>query len=137
MFIKKCFKSLKKFPKQLLEKDATIRLGSLGAGDGDIIYHPFFNKINWEKLERREYTPPFKPEVVSEKFSNSFFLSIKKKTLYVSHTKICSFIHWIQNTLITASQKNEPAWHSSTVKSLSRSIRNNSMDLRTQILMQH
>lgn len=51
---------------QLLEKDASIRLGSLGAGDGDILFHPFFNKIDWTKLERREYTPPFKPEVVSD-----------------------------------------------------------------------
>lgn len=61
-----------------MEKDATIRLGSLGAGDGDIIYHPFFNKINWEKLERREYTPPFKPEVVS-KFKSCFLWVSGKK----------------------------------------------------------
>jgi novel protein kinase C delta type len=49
----------------LLEKDVTIRLGSIGAAEGDVKYHPFFTDINWEKLERREVEPPFKPQVVS------------------------------------------------------------------------
>uniref|UniRef100_A0A336JY49 protein kinase C n=1 Tax=Culicoides sonorensis TaxID=179676 RepID=A0A336JY49_CULSO len=74
-----------KFLKALLEKDATIRLGSLGAGDGDIIYHPFFNKINWDKLERREYTPPFKPEVLhpldTKYFDNCFTKERARLTL--------------------------------------------------------
>lgn len=50
---------------QLLEKDVSIRLGCLEAPEGDIYYHPFFNGINWDKLDRRELVPPFKPEVVS------------------------------------------------------------------------
>lgn len=49
----------------LLEKDVTIRLGSIGAQEGDVKYHPFFSDINWERLERREMDPPFKPQVVS------------------------------------------------------------------------
>jgi serine/threonine protein kinase len=49
----------------LLEKDVTIRLGSMGSIDGDVKYHPFFSDINWERLERREVEPPFKPQVVS------------------------------------------------------------------------
>lgn len=49
----------------LLEKDVTIRLGSIGSTEGDIKYHPFFADINWERLERREMEPPFKPQVVS------------------------------------------------------------------------
>jgi len=49
----------------LLEKDVTIRLGSMGGPDGDIKYHPFFKDISWEQLERREVDPPFKPQVVS------------------------------------------------------------------------
>ena len=49
----------------LLEKDVTIRLGSMGSADGDVKYHPFFSEINWERLERREVEPPFKPQVVS------------------------------------------------------------------------
>lgn len=49
----------------LLEKDVTIRLGSMGSSEGDVKYHPFFSEINWERLERREVEPPFKPQVVS------------------------------------------------------------------------
>lgn len=54
----------------LLEKDVTIRLGSIGSSEGDIKYHSFFADINWERLERREMEPPFKPQVVSSQFSN-------------------------------------------------------------------
>jgi novel protein kinase C delta type len=50
---------------KLLEKDVTIRLGVMGGPEGDIKYHPFFNDINWEKLDKRELDPPFKPQVVS------------------------------------------------------------------------
>jgi novel protein kinase C delta type len=49
----------------LLEKDVTLRLGSVGASLGDVKSHPFFSDINWERLERREMEPPFKPQVVS------------------------------------------------------------------------
>lgn len=56
-----------KILQSLLEKDVTIRLGSMGSPDGDIKYHPFFAEISWEKLERRELQPPFKPVVVSYK----------------------------------------------------------------------
>uniref|UniRef100_A0A182INP4 Non-specific serine/threonine protein kinase n=1 Tax=Anopheles atroparvus TaxID=41427 RepID=A0A182INP4_ANOAO len=49
----------------LLEKDHTIRLGVLNTMDeeSDIKYHPFFNSITWDKLERRAIEPPFKPQV--------------------------------------------------------------------------
>lgn len=61
-----------KILQSLLEKDVTIRLGSMGAPDGDIKYHPFFAEINWEKLERREVQPPFAPVVVrSKRLKNS------------------------------------------------------------------
>lgn len=54
-----------KILQSLLEKDVSIRLGSMGSPEGDIKYHPFFSDINWDKLERREVEPPFKPQVVS------------------------------------------------------------------------
>jgi serine/threonine protein kinase len=57
-----------KILQSLLEKDVSIRLGSMGAPEGDIKYHPFFADICWEKLERREVEPPFKPQVVSKTY---------------------------------------------------------------------
>lgn len=36
----------------------------MGGPEGDIKYHPFFNEVNWDRLEKREVEPPFKPQVV-------------------------------------------------------------------------
>ncbi|KAG5683478.1 hypothetical protein PVAND_012756 [Polypedilum vanderplanki] len=52
-----------KLLQSLLEKDVSLRLGSMESPEGDIKYHPFFAEINWEKLERKELEPPFKPQV--------------------------------------------------------------------------
>jgi hypothetical protein len=48
---------------QLLTRDPEKRLGSGPDGSMDIKNHPFFSSIDWEKLERKEITPPFVPKV--------------------------------------------------------------------------
>ncbi|EEB18996.1 cAMP-dependent protein kinase catalytic subunit, putative [Pediculus humanus corporis] len=48
----------------LLLKDPTKRLGMPDSPAGDICEHPFFKYINWQKLERRELVPPFKPKML-------------------------------------------------------------------------
>jgi len=75
----------------LLERDETKRLGS-GPGDyKEIQAHPFFASIDWDKLYRREITPPFIPEkpkddydapnfdteFTSEKVVDSFAVNVK------------------------------------------------------------
>jgi hypothetical protein len=35
-------------------------------GSKEVKNHPFFADINWDKLERREIDPPFKPGVKSK-----------------------------------------------------------------------
>ncbi|XP_055618278.1 titin-like isoform X2 [Toxorhynchites rutilus septentrionalis] len=54
-----------KLLQSLLEKDASIRLGCLNTigEESDPKYHPFFDSIDWHKLERRGLDPPFKPQV--------------------------------------------------------------------------
>ena len=48
--------------KGLLARDPAQRLGSrVPDGVNDIKNHPFFRGANWEKLERKEVTPPFVP----------------------------------------------------------------------------
>jgi len=49
--------------KGLLMKPPQRRLGSGPTGSQEIRQHPFFASIDWEKLEAREVTPPFQPEV--------------------------------------------------------------------------
>lgn len=55
---------------QLLEKEATKRLGSLGCNSGDdVMAHDFFRGLDWPRLEKKEIEPPYKPRVVSNLIS--------------------------------------------------------------------
>ncbi|XP_062116379.1 serine/threonine-protein kinase AtPK1/AtPK6-like [Humulus lupulus] len=49
--------------KGLLQKEPSRRLGSGPTGGDEIKAHKWFQTINWKKLEAREITPKFKPEV--------------------------------------------------------------------------
>lgn len=50
----------------LLERDPSKRLGSSEEDSRQIKRHPWFNKINWDKLMKKQIEPPFKPTVTSE-----------------------------------------------------------------------
>jgi len=45
----------------LLNRNVEERLG-----DKDVKQHPFFSDIDWERLDRKELEPPFKPKVQSD-----------------------------------------------------------------------
>jgi serine/threonine protein kinase len=47
----------------LLNKNPLQRLGSGPFGAKEIMDHPWFQEINWEKLYKKEVIPPFKPIV--------------------------------------------------------------------------
>lgn len=47
----------------LLDKNAETRLGMPGCPAGDVCDQPFFRNIQWEKLEKKEVEPPFKPKL--------------------------------------------------------------------------
>lgn len=51
--------------KRLLERDPVKRLGMKTSPYGNIREHPFFDKIDWTRLESRQIEPPFKPKVKS------------------------------------------------------------------------
>jgi len=48
----------------LLTRDVEKRLGSNGKSE-EVKKHPFFKDIDWERLEKKEVDPPFKPKVKS------------------------------------------------------------------------
>lgn len=52
--------------RNLLAKDENTRLGSRAGGARDIMESSFFKTIDFEKLDRKEIVPPFKPDVVDE-----------------------------------------------------------------------
>lgn len=89
----------------LLEKDVTIRLGSIGSSEGDIKYHPFFADINWERLERREMEPPFKPQVVSSRLQTADLDRVYREILFAFRF---SAIHSTPNISTANSHVNEP-----------------------------
>lgn len=47
----------------LLRRDPSKRLGSGLTGAWEIMEHPFFESVDWEKLYKRQVTVPFKPVV--------------------------------------------------------------------------
>ena len=47
-----------------MTKPVVGRLGCGANGERDIKSHPFFATVEWDKLERREISPPFKPLIV-------------------------------------------------------------------------
>ncbi len=76
----------------LLEKDPQKRLGTPGCLGGEICDQPFFKTIDWDRLDRKEIEPPFKPKVVRRCFVLPykwahfplFFLS------FAFHRRLCS-----------------------------------------------
>lgn len=47
----------------LLEKDPRKRLGGGKEDAREIKRHPFFKKLSWEKLYRKEIPAPFRPVI--------------------------------------------------------------------------
>jgi len=56
----------------LLERDPRRRLGGGPLDAIEIQRHPYFADIDWEKLKRKQYKPPFKPKVESETDTSNF-----------------------------------------------------------------
>lgn len=57
---------------QLLQKEASKRLGSGPTGSEEIKRHKWFKPINWKKLEAREIQPSFRPEVAGKQCIANF-----------------------------------------------------------------
>ncbi|TKS86590.1 Protein kinase C eta type [Collichthys lucidus] len=60
--------------KAFLTKNPARRLGCVASegGESAVISHPFFTGIDWDKLNRREIEPPFKPRIKTPEDVNNF-----------------------------------------------------------------
>ncbi|TST98536.1 Protein kinase C eta type [Bagarius yarrelli] len=59
---------------ELLMKNPARRLGCVAASGGEnaVPAHRFFSTIDWDKLNRRELEPPFKPQIKTSEDVNNF-----------------------------------------------------------------
>ena len=66
--------------KGFMQKNVAKRLGCVAAHGGEeaIKHHSFFRAIDWEKLEKRQIKPPFRPKIVSTITS---YLHYRRKAL--------------------------------------------------------
>ncbi|XP_050326602.1 protein kinase C, brain isozyme-like isoform X3 [Bactrocera neohumeralis] len=69
---KEAKEACKGFLLQFLTKQPNKRLGCGPTGEADVRIHPFFRRIDWEKIENREVQPPFKPKVKHRKGVSNF-----------------------------------------------------------------
>lgn len=61
----------------MLDKQASTRLGGSECIHGDICEQQFFRQLHWEKLERRQLQPPFRPQVV-----RIYYFAKQRQTIY-------------------------------------------------------
>jgi protein kinase A len=65
-------KNAKALVKKLVTADLSKRYGNLKAGSDDILGHSWFKGLDIKKMEAKEMTPPYKPQVKDDKDMSNY-----------------------------------------------------------------
>merc|ERR1711907_86714 len=65
-------KNAKALVKKLVTADLSKRYGNLKAGSDDILGHSWFKGLDLKKMEAKEITPPYKPQVKDDKDMSNY-----------------------------------------------------------------
>ncbi|KAI8128635.1 brain isozyme, Protein kinase C [Lucilia cuprina] len=84
-------KEAKEACKGFLTKQPNKRLGCGPSGEEDVRLHPFFRRIDWEKIENREVQPPFKPKIKHRKDVSNFDKQFTSEKTDLTPTDKCHY----------------------------------------------
>lgn len=81
----------KDFIASLLKYDERDRLGFGNEGSSNVMAHPFFDGLDWDRLAAHEYEPEFIPSLSNEIDTSNFDGTFTKELLRVDPCSSCAF----------------------------------------------